>query len=153
MPQGVTKIGVETFVGCMFLRKVEVCDTVKEFNSTSSQYIFSGARVRTLILPKNCSKIGWNTFANSAVRNVVVKPDSVNNFHSMLEYGTFFSTLNYIKIYMTQEEYNKHDWTLTWEHENIIGNDGVDNTIAAHIVIYNDYNTLLEELGYEEEII
>ena len=153
MPQGVTKIGVGTFVGCMFLRKVEICDTVKEFNSTSSQYIFSGARVRTLILPKNCSKIGWNTFANSAVRNVVVKPDSVNNFHSMLEYGTFFSTLNYIKIYMTQEEYNKHDWTLIWEHENIIGNDGVDNTIAAHIVIYNDYNTLLEELGYEEEII
>lgn len=153
MPQGVTKIGAETFIGCMFLKKIEICDTVKEFNSSSNQYIFSGARTRTIVLPKNCSKLGWNTFANSAVRNVIVKPDSINSFYSMLEYGTFFNTLNYIKIYMTQEEYDKHDWTLSWEHSNFIGSGCTDNTIADHIVIYDDYNTILEELGYEEEII
>jgi hypothetical protein len=153
MPQGVTKIGAGTFIGCMFLKKIEICDTVKEFNSSSNQYIFSGARTRTIVLPKNCSKLGWNTFANSAVRNVIVKPDSINSFYSMLEYGTFFNTLNYIKIYMTQEEYDKHDWTLSWEHSNFIGSGCTDNTIADHIVIYDDYNTILEELGYEEEII
>lgn len=153
MPQGVTKIGAGTFIGCMFLKKIEICDTVSEFNSSSNQYIFSGARTRTIVLPKNCSKLGWNTFANSAVRNVIVKPDSINSFYSMLEYGTFFNTLNYIRIYMTQEEYDKHDWTLSWEHSNFIGSGCTDNTIADHIVIYDDYNTILEELGYEEEII
>ena len=153
MPQGVTKIGAGTFVGCMFLKKIKICDTVKEFNSSSNQYIFSGARARTIILSKNCSKLGWNTFANSAVRNVVVKPDSINSFYSMLEYGTFFNTLNYIRIYMTQEEYDKHDWTLSWEHENFVGSGCTDTTLASHIVIYDDYNTLLEELDYEEEII
>lgn len=153
MPQGVTKIGARTFIGCMFLKKIEICDTVSEFNSSSNQYIFSGARTRTIVLPKNCSKLGWNTFANSAVRNVIVKPDSINSFYSMLEYGTFFNTLNYIRIYMTQEEYDKHDWTLSWEHANFIGSNCTDNIIADHIVIYDDYNTILEELGYEEEII
>lgn len=153
MPQGVTKIGVGTFVGCMFLKKIEISDTVSEFNSSSNQYIFSGARTRTIILPKNCSKLGWNTFANSAVRNIVVKPDSINNFYSMLEYGTFFNTLNYIRIYMTQEEYNKHNWSLSWEHDNFVGSGCVNSTLADHIVIYDNFDTLLEELGYEEEII
>jgi hypothetical protein len=153
MPQGVTKIGVGTFVGCMFLKKLEISDTVSEFNSSSNQYIFSGARTRTIVLPKNCSKLGWNTFANSAVRNVVVKPDSINNFYSMLEYGTFFNTLNYIRIYMTQEEYDKHNWSLSWEHDNFVGSGCVDNTLADHIVIYDNLDTLFEELGYEEGTI
>ena len=71
----------------------------------------------------------------------------------MIEYGSFFNTLNYIKIYMTQAEYNTHDWSINWEHSNYFGNNCVDNTIAEHIVIYNNYEELLEELGYEEEDI
>ena len=147
MPQGVKTIGVGTFVGCMFLKKIEICDSVEEFNSSSNGYIFSGARARTFILPKHCNKISWNTFANSAARNVVIKPDTLVHFYNMLEYGSFFNTLNYIKIYMTQEEYNTH------EHSNYFGNNCVDDTIAEHIVIYNNYEELLEELGYEEEDI
>lgn len=153
MPQGVKTIGVGTFVGCMFLKKIEICDSVEEFNSSSNEYIFSGARARTFILPKHCSKIGWNTFANSAARNIIIKPDALVHFYNMIEYGSFFNTLNYIKIYMTQAEYNTHDWSINWEHSNYFGNNCVDNTIAEHIVIYNNYEELLEELGYEEEDI
>lgn len=153
MPQGVKTIGVGTFVGCMFLKKIEICDSVEEFNSSSNEYIFSGARARTFILPKHCSKIGWNTFANSAARNIIIKPDTLVHFYNMIEYGSFFNTLNYIKIYMTQAEYNTHNWSINWEHSNYFGNNCVDNTIAEHIVIYNNFEELLEELGYEEEDI
>jgi hypothetical protein len=153
MPQGVKTIGVGTFIGCMFLKKIEICDSVEEFNSSSNEYIFSGARARTFILPKHCSKIGWNTFANSAARNIIIKPDTLVHFYNMIEYGSFFNTLNYIKIYMTQAEYNTHDWSINWEHSNYFGDNCVDNTIAEHIVIYNNYEELLEELGYEEEDI
>lgn len=153
MPQGVKTIGVGTFVGCMFLKKVEFCDSVEGFNSSSNDYIFSGARARTFIMPKSCSKISWNTFANSAARNIIIKPDTLVHFYDMLEYGSFFNTLNYIRIYMTQEEYNTHDWSISWEHSNFFGNNCTDDTIAGHIIIYDNYDELLGELGYEEEDI
>jgi hypothetical protein len=137
----------------MFLKKVEFCDSVEEFNASSNDYIFSGARARTFIMPKSCSKISWNTFANSAARNIIIKPDTLVHFYDMLEYGSFFNTLNYIRIYMTQEEYNTHDWSIPWEHSNFFGNSCTDDTIAGHIIIYDNYDELLGELGYEEEDI
>lgn len=148
MPQGVTNIGSDTFTGCIFLEQIKMCDSITTFSAGSNAYIFSGNRIRTYVLPINCKSIGWNTFANSGARNIIVPPDSVNTFHSMLQYGSFFNTLDYIRIYMTQTEYDKADYTLTWEHENYIG-DTVDNTISAHIKIYSDLNTLLKSLNYE----
>jgi hypothetical protein len=54
---------------------------------------------------------------------------------------------------MTQEEYDKHNWSLSWEHDNFVGSGCVDSTLADHIVIYDNLDTLFEELGYEEENI
>lgn len=149
MPQGVTSIGPETFVGCIFLKNVIFPESLETFMSSSNEYIFSGTRIRTFLLPPKCSKISWNTFANSGARNVIVPPDSLNTFYSMLTYGSFFNTLDYIRIYMTQEQYNTHDWTQTWEHSNFFG-DANDSTIAAHIIIYDDLDVLLDSLKYKE---
>lgn len=149
MPQGVTKIGPDTFVGCIFLEKIRFCESITSFESGSNTYIFSGNRVRTFILPYKCTKIGWNTFANSGVRHIIVPPNSINSFKSMLVYGSFFNTLDYIKIYMTQEEFNREDYGLTWEHNNYIG-DTIDAKISDHITIYDDLNKLLSDLNYGE---
>ena len=149
MPQGVTAIGENTFVGCLFLEKIVFCDTVETFTSGSNTYIFSGTRIRTIILPKSCSSIGWNTFANSGLRHLIVPEDNENTFYSMLVYGSMFNTLDYVKVHMNATEYATHDWTLTWEHDNYFG-DTADTTIAAHIIQYDDLDKLLEELGYED---
>lgn len=150
MPQGVTKVGTDTFVGCIFLEKIKFCESLTTFESDSHSYIFTGNRIRTYILPKNCSKIGWNTFANSGARHIIVPPDSVHSFKSMLSYGSFFDTLDYIKIYMTQEEFEREDYTLSWEHDNYMG-DSRDTSIADHITIYTDLDELLGSLNYGEK--
>ena len=149
MPQGVISIGADTFVGCLFLEQIIFCDTVTTFTSGSNSYIFSGTRVRTIVLPKACASIGWNTFANSGLRHLVIPEDNENTFYSMLVYGSMFNTLDYVKVHMNATEYATHDWTLEWEHTNYFG-DTADTTIAAHIIQYDDLDELLEELGYEE---
>lgn len=149
MPQGVTKIGPDTFVGCIFLEKIKFCESITTFESSSGTYVFSGNRVRTFILPYKCAKIGWNTFANSGARHIIVPPNSINSFKSMLVYGSFFNTLDYIKIYMTQEEFNRENYELTWEHDNYMG-DNKDTKISDHITIYDDINKLLSDLNYGE---
>lgn len=151
MPQGVKTIGKDTFSGCMFLKEIGICNSVEEFNSSSTTYIFSGARVRTILLPNSLTKIGWNTFANSAVRNIVVPPDLQTPFYNTLEYGAFFDTLNYIRIYMTQAQYDSHDWSIEWEHSNFIGSGDIGSTIADHIIIYSDLTQALTESGFYED--
>lgn len=150
MPQGVTKIGPDTFVGCIFLERIKFCESVTTFESSSGTYIFSGNRVRTFILPYKCEKIGWNTFANSGARHIIIPPNSVHTFKSMLVYGSFFNTLDYIKIYMTREEFNKENYELTWEHDNYMG-DTKDTKISDHITIYEDLDKLLADLNYGED--
>lgn len=150
MPQGVTKIGPDTFVGCIFLEKIKFCESITEFEAGSNAYVFSGNRARTFVLPYKCAKIGWNTFANSGARHIIVPPNSANTFKSMLTYGSFFNTLDYVKIYMTQEEFNKENYSLTWEHNNYMG-DNKDTRISDHITIYDDLDKLLSELNYGDD--
>lgn len=147
MPQGVTSIESNTFVGCFFLERIDFSSTIKTFVNDSTNSIFSGTRIRTYVLPKSLKSISVNTFANSGVRNIIVPPDNENSFYSMLSYGSLFNTLDYIRIYMTQDEFDKHDWTLTWEHNNFIG-DTVDTMMKDHIIIYSDLDKLLESLNY-----
>ena len=51
---------------------------------------------------------------------------------------------------MTQEEFNRENYELTWEHDNYMG-DGKDTKISDHITIYDDINKLLSELNYGED--
>ena len=71
-------------------------------------------------------------------------------FYDTLEYGAFFDTLNYIRIYMTQAQYDSHDWSIEWEHSNFIGSGDVGSTIADHIIIYSDLTQALTEAGFYE---
>lgn len=152
LPQGV-KILSGTFAGCTFLKKVELCDTVEELNADSNVSTFSGTQVRTVILSKNCNKIGRGAFAKSNVRNIIVRPDQLSPFYNMLEYGSFFSTLNHINILMTQNDYDLHNWSNTLEHSEYFGDDCEDGLISEHISVYSNYDGLLEEMGLEEERI
>ena len=74
-------------------------------------------------------------------------------FYNMLEYGSFFSTLNHINILMTQNDYDLHDWSNTLEHSEYFGDDCEDESISEHISVYSNYDGLLEEMGLEEERI
>ena len=147
MPQGVTEIRPDAFVGCLFLKKIVMCDSIEQFTCDSVNHIFSGTLVRTHVLPKNLKKIQWITFADSGTRNIIVQPDCTTRFINMLENGSFFGCLDYVRIYMTQTEYESHDWTLQWEHNNYFG-DNADQTIAQHIIVYDDYNKLIDTLKY-----
>lgn len=147
LPQGIETIGMNTFTGCLFLEKVVLPESLTEISSNGSYGVFSGTRVRTIVLPKGFKKLGRGVFANSGLRYLVIRPDTETHFINMLSYGSMHDTLDYVKVCMTPTEKAAHDYTLGWEHTNYFG-DTADNTIEAHILEYTDLNALLESVGY-----
>lgn len=161
LPQKVKTLGVKSFVGCIFLDHITLNDEVESIEGSSIDYAFAGTQLRVLILPKALKKLRWNCLANSGIRHVIIPPDNYNHLHSYLEYGSFFNMLDYVQIYMTQEEWDArllvdgHDWNWwKYEHENYIGEgDGgckKDDRVGAHITIYDSLDQLLKSLKYDK---
>lgn len=164
LPQKVKMLGVNTFVGCIFMNTLVLNDEIEEISGSSIDYVFAGTQLRTLVLPKALQKLRWNGLANCGIRNIIIPPNNFNHMYDYYEYGSLANMLDYVRIYMTQAEWDArrqvdgHDWNFwEYEHENWFGTGGGngpscerDNRMGAHMTIYDDLEELLKQLKFKD---
>lgn len=163
LPQKVKTLGVNTFVGCIFMNALVLNDEIESIEGSSIDYVFAGTQLRVLVLPKALQHLKWNGLANCGIRHIVIPPNSFNHMYDYYEYGSLANMLDYVQIYMTQAEWNAriavdgHDWNFwEYEHQNWFGTGGGqgpsctrDNRMGAHMIIYDDLDELLKKLNYK----
>jgi hypothetical protein len=163
LPQKVKTLGVNTFVGCIFMNALILNDEIESIEGSSIDYVFAGTQLRVLVLPKALQHLKWNGLANCGIRHIIIPPNSFNHMYDYYEYGSLANMLDYVQIYMTQAEWNAriavdgHDWNFwEYEHQNWFGTGGGqgssctrDNRMGAHIIIYDDLDELLKKLNYK----
>ena len=147
LPQGVKSIGSSTFGGCIFLNKIELPDSLQTFTGggQGNSAPFSGVRARTYILPDGFQSIGGYSFANSALRNIVLSP-GIKSPKKILAWAALYDTLDYIRIFMTREQYDADQWSPSDYGDKI--QQGVNKNPKEIFFIYEDMQKLLTELNY-----
>lgn len=173
-PLGVTSSGANTFRNCTFLRAIHFDKDMKRlgapaatasngFLSSLRKYfaadtnpltidgMFSGARIKTLVIPSNVSELGGYPFSNSNILNIFFKKNSafINN-NILGESNTFLNTNEKLRFRCPQDLYNV--WSKkTTTFQNLGANGDGINKIgpncrwSSHVVLWEDPD---EELDY-----
>lgn len=155
-PLGVTSSGSTTFKNCTYLKAVHFDKDMRRLGAPTSKWLnneglFSGARIKTLILPSNVSEFGGYTFSNSNIINVFFKRNSafINN-NSLGEYHSFVDTNEKLKFRCPQDLYNV--WSKKSTTFSVLGANGDGISMIGpnckwsdHVVLWTDPD---EEISY-----
>lgn len=151
MPQGVEEIGANCFGGCIFLRKIEFPSTLLKVSGGGKENTpFNGVKARTYVFPDSFTSFSSYSFANSAIRNVVLSP-GIAHPKSIFGWGSMYDTFDYVKVYMTQAQYDADQWSNSDYGDKFDSSAGSSKNPKDSFVVYQDLDTLLKELKYYDE--
>ena len=154
-PHNVTSTGGNTFKNCSFLRKVVFNPEMQHIGASNSVWswdnnvLFSGARVKTVFLPKSVNEFGGYPFAYSNIVNVFFEEGSAFvNGGNFGQWNTFVQTKESLRFRCPSDLYN------VWKNNNLsfqdYGADGDGVSFISSSCLRKDHVVLWE--GTEEDI-
>lgn len=154
-PRNVTSTGGNTFKNCTFLRKVVFNPEMQHIGASASIWswdnnvLFSGARVKTIFLPKSVNDFGGYPFAYSNIVNVFFEEGSAFiNGGNFGQWNTFVQTKEALRFRCPSDLYN------VWKNNNLsfqgYGADGDGVSFISSSCLRKDHVVLWE--GVEEDI-
>lgn len=154
-PHNVTSSGGNTFKNCSFLRKVVFNEEMLHIGANSSVWswdnnvLFSGARIKTVYLPKSVNDFGGYPFAYSNIVNIFFEEGSAFvNGGNFGQWNTFVQTKEDLRFRCPQDLYD------VWKNSNTTfesyGADGDGKNFIASSCKRSDHVVLWE--GEYEDI-
>lgn len=156
-PMNVTSSGGNTFKNCSFLRKVVFNNEMKRIGGNDSVWslennaMFTGARIKTLFIPKSVNKFGCYPFSYSNIVNLFIEEGSILLTPINTAFGqwnTWVAVKESLRLRVPQSIYDVAKNTNTTFQDYGADGDGINTIsesckISDHIALWDgDYESI-----------
>lgn len=146
IPNSVTEIGTESFLGCSGLTTITIPEGVKKINSTA----FKGCtNLTTVVIPYTVTGIGTNAFQNcSSLKQLFSYIEAPSALINSFDYSTYGDAV----VYVPNGTKTSYESTMGWgDFENIVEMNEVQVTLSKDTITFTnpyplDFSTPIEGL-------